>query len=594
MLVILQVNYVLESKDPVKIKARFKTLPKTPIEAYRGIIDRMTPGEQDLARRILGWILLARRVLKMSELREALALQVDGPSLDKDDMPDEELVVRTCGGLLDHHRDDDLVTFSHETVRPFLEEHELEFLPSHTDLSKACLAYLALPEFEKPCQIWKEFQERRSKFQFIDYSAKFWAAHAVQSDRNVELEQVIIKIFGSYGRTDAMEQTRKRGENYTKGKSLLHVLIENDLAFIFTSLSGDESIQHRHDSFSISLIKSHAIGVWINALDGDDETPLHYATKAGDLQTCKWLVQNKAAVNVNGKNGTALHIAACNGYLNVVKWLLEEGHADVNVKANNGKTALHYATICGHLEIVKWLIEEGHADVNAKGNYGETALHYAALRGYLGIVEWMVEEGHADISAKENNQWTALHYASSNSHLEVIKWIIEQGHADANAKRIALHFAVNDRELEIIKWLVQEGHADINIKGKGGRTTLHYAAIKGYLEIVKWMVEEGHADVKAEGNNGWTILHYAARNGRLGIVKYLIEEGHADINVKGNRGNTALHLATIGGHMEIIQWLVEVRKVDVGERNNRGRTASELARLSRISQYLSDRESSTV
>ena len=56
--------------------------PKDLKEAYNAVFELMTPGEVDFAYRILGWILPARRILKMSELEEALARIGRSPSFD--------------------------------------------------------------------------------------------------------------------------------------------------------------------------------------------------------------------------------------------------------------------------------------------------------------------------------------------------------------------------------------------------------------------------------------------------------------------------------------------------------------------------------
>jgi hypothetical protein len=203
LLVILQLNYLLEYKEAAKIKSRFKTLPKTPTEAYRNVLDRMTPGDADLARRVLDWLLNAARVLAMSELREALAIQID-PTLDEDNILDAELVVRVCGGLITHNRDNDLVTFSHETVRHYFEEQERGATLSPSDLCKACLRYFQLPAFHQAdietSEIFSwdrmyRLSSRFKRFKFLIYACEFWAFHAIQSSRAIELEEEIVKTM---------------------------------------------------------------------------------------------------------------------------------------------------------------------------------------------------------------------------------------------------------------------------------------------------------------------------------------------------------------------------------------------------------------
>jgi len=189
----------------------------------------------------------------MSELREALAIEIGVASFNPQDMTTAEEIILTCGGFIDHNEGSNLVTFSHETVRPFLEEYELISLPSHSELCRTCLTYLQLPEFENPTAKWRlsQWDKRREEFKFSAYAARFWATHAVQSKRDIQLvEAAILETFCSQGRRDAIEQLKGFYDDYL-GKSLLHIFIENRLSSTFPlPPSGDEAFQGRHASFS--------------------------------------------------------------------------------------------------------------------------------------------------------------------------------------------------------------------------------------------------------------------------------------------------------------------------------------------------------
>jgi len=187
----------------------------------------------------------------MSELREALAIEIGVASFNPQDMTTAEEIILTCGGFIDHNEGSNLVNFSHETVRPFLEEYELISLPSHSELCRTCLTYLQLPEFENPMEEPSLWSKRKEEFKFSDYAAQFWATHAVQSKRDVQLvEAAILETFCSQGRRDAIDELK----DYffpCKGKSLLHIFIENRLGSTFPlPLFGDEAFQGRHASFS--------------------------------------------------------------------------------------------------------------------------------------------------------------------------------------------------------------------------------------------------------------------------------------------------------------------------------------------------------
>jgi hypothetical protein len=148
LLLKLQTEFVLEASDPVEITERLSSLPKDLTDAFEGVFQRMTIGDATFAYRILGWVFHAQRILTMSELQEALVIKIGVPSLDRNLITDSSKVVRICGGLVNHDKHNDFVTFSHETVQQFLEKKKLGMLPSHSDVSMTCLTYLQLPPFK--------------------------------------------------------------------------------------------------------------------------------------------------------------------------------------------------------------------------------------------------------------------------------------------------------------------------------------------------------------------------------------------------------------------------------------------------------------
>jgi hypothetical protein len=239
LLVKLQVQYVLGPKDAGEKRRRLNSLPKSPTEAYRGVFERMTSDDLRFARRILGWVLHAVGILTMPELQEALAIEIGVVSFNPEDVTSPEDIISTCGGLVDQNEYSGLVTFSHETVRPFLEEHEMTL--SHSDLCRTCLTYLQLPMFG----VWgdSQYYNKFTRFKFRWYAAGYWATHAVQSRRDVQLETAILETLQD--RRDAIATLRH--EDHKVGRTVLHTLIENGLSFIFTMpLSGNETFQERY------------------------------------------------------------------------------------------------------------------------------------------------------------------------------------------------------------------------------------------------------------------------------------------------------------------------------------------------------------
>ena len=58
--------------------------------------------------------------------------------------------------------------------------------------------------------------------------------------------------------------------------------------------------------------------------------------------------------------------AAKEGKLTSVQYLVEQCHANVETKSNNGRTPINYASLNGHLEVVKYLYETCHAKITNK------------------------------------------------------------------------------------------------------------------------------------------------------------------------------------------------------------------------------------
>lgn len=136
---------------------------------------------------------------------------------------------------------------------------------------------------------------------------------------------------------------------------------------------------------------------------------------------------DKEVLNTMTTFGTWLHVAAKHGNLEVCKYLIEQG-IDINTKGGTfDASALNLAAGAGHLEIVKYLIDSG-AELDeslAKRN----PLFGAIYGGHKDIVELLVESG-IDISQRYTGEslknMNAYEYAREFGQTDIADYLRQQ------------------------------------------------------------------------------------------------------------------------------------------------------------------------
>ena len=100
-----------------------------------------------------------------------------------------------------------------------------------------------------------------------------------------------------------------------------------------------------------------------------DSVPFQYSAKYGNLEVCRFFINNIDDKNPKDDEGlTPLHIAAENGKFKVCQMILEAGIDNKNPKTSesiSGVTPLHGAAENNHLSVCH-LIIENNLDANPK------------------------------------------------------------------------------------------------------------------------------------------------------------------------------------------------------------------------------------
>ncbi|OVA18243.1 Ankyrin repeat [Macleaya cordata] len=268
-----------------------------------------------------------------------------------------------------------------------------------------------------------------------------------------------------------------------------------------------------------------------------DDTPLHSAARAGDLEEIKEILTRTGEAELkellskqNQSGETALYVAAEYGDVDLVEEMIKfYDIASAGIKARNGYDAFHIAAKQGDLEIVKVLLKAHPALSMTVDLSNTTALHTAASQGHIEVVNFLLEVDGSLAKIMRSNKKTALHSAARNGHLEVLKALLskEPGIATLNDKKgqTALHMAVKGHKIQIVEELIKADPSLINMVDNKGNTSLHVATRKGRAQIVKKLLDQEETDTKAVNKVGETARDTAEKIGNSELVSILREYG---------------------------------------------------------------------
>lgn len=289
------------------------------------------------------------------------------------------------------------------------------------------------------------------------------------------------------------------------------------------------------------------------AIGSDADIALIEATRQGNLDQVKSLLQQSADVNAVEADGTtALAWAVYNNDVNMVDLLLGSGAdgADANAANDYGVTPLHLACTNQNAAIVSKLLKSG-ADPNLAKWTGETPLMTCAGTGAVDAVSELLANG-ADANAKEAEfEQTALMWAAAERHAGVVKLLIDKG-ADVSATSKL----IPEPEPFFIE---TPGSMGINLPDTlrfreltGGFNALQFAAQQGDIDSVKALLDAG-ADINFATREEGSALLIATAAGHEKLALYLLERG-ADPDITDAYGVAPLHFAVHKGLLIMNNW----------------------------------------
>ena len=350
----------------------------------------------------------------------------------------------------------------------------------------------------------------------------------------------------------------------------------------------------------------------LNRLNNHGRSPLHIASKKGNIKIVEKLLEAKAYTNPSGpfyykKNiPSPLHVASEKGHFQIVQKLLD-AQAKVDVLDHNQHTPLQVATYYNQSNVVKVLLK-----ANANPNTLEpdskkmevpfhycyegwmynmsdetvlsgrlSLLHFACSKGYLDIVDVLLKAqidpndqenlyeisplhvcGHS-LDTSRGFSFTRTHLIvdshSKHAFLKVVDRLLE-ANADPNIQAYRnytpLQMACSGKLFKIAERLIK-AKADPNIANTSKETPLMIASQEDCPEIAKLLLD-AKAEMNVQCYIGLTALHKASISGSYETLQLLLQH-KADPNIRADDGSTPLYIATVKNFIGMVKVLLEAK-----------------------------------
>ncbi|KAL8303462.1 hypothetical protein RB597_005051 [Gaeumannomyces tritici] len=156
--------------------------PKDLTEVYTRIYSRiMSSGsrnQHEVSKRLLSWVVIARRPLKWYEMQAAISINLEEETVNE---PKDRLVDSSkdlCASFVELHADQ-TIEFVHGTVKEFLiNERIVDPSKSELDLSLLSMSYLSLGEMDLDNNIEEVMHGvLAGRYAFYDYAVSSWTSH---------------------------------------------------------------------------------------------------------------------------------------------------------------------------------------------------------------------------------------------------------------------------------------------------------------------------------------------------------------------------------------------------------------------------------
>ena len=277
-------------------------------KAYDDTVDRIGNQEQgicELAKKVLFWIVCAKRPLTTEELRHALAVEPGTCRLDEMNLCPVSDMVSSCAGLV--IIDSNIIRLVHYTTQEYFQRRGLKSFEGVQEdtIATSCLTYLSYDVFANGYLTWSDLKSRLQQNAFFEYAAENWGYHIQDTQQRVG--DLALKLLMDDRKASASSQALFKSKFYRCPERFcgMHLVAYFGLSDIMVRL-----LEEKDPDTS----------------DSSGRTPLSYAAEKGNARLVELLLDYNVDPNsISDKGRTPFSEAIERGSAAVVQLFLAKG-----------------------------------------------------------------------------------------------------------------------------------------------------------------------------------------------------------------------------------------------------------------------------
>ena len=205
----LQLQFLEDQPNKHHILSALEQLPRGLDQTYGAAIFRIksqpNPERIELALKALKWLTFAKEHLQATALRHALAIKEETTDIEEGSLPNLQMIVAGCMGLVVLDQESGNIHLVHETTQQYLQEYFQDQRENgDEEIARVCLYYFSFPQFSRRFEGFLSLDEHLARYPLSSYASRYWFVHIREGNVEGRFVPAILKIFECQGVRDAV------------------------------------------------------------------------------------------------------------------------------------------------------------------------------------------------------------------------------------------------------------------------------------------------------------------------------------------------------------------------------------------------------